>query len=62
MSGGEFVVIPQRDYDVEVDAVEQGPGDALALLFDLADGAAAFAFGISVVAARGWVTFWLTPG
>ena len=47
----EFAVVDLRDLDVDVDAVEQGAGDALAVGFDLAWRAAAFAFRIAEVAA-----------
>ena len=41
---GEFAEIDERNLDMDVDAVEQGAGDLLAVVFDLADGAAALAF------------------
>jgi len=34
---GEFLEIDERDFDVDVDAGEQGGGDALAVVFDLAE-------------------------
>jgi type II secretory pathway component PulL len=47
---------------VDVDAVEQGTADLLAVVLDLADGAAALAFRIAAEAARAWVSIWVTTG
>jgi hypothetical protein len=60
VSGGEFVVIHQRDFDVEVDAVQQRARDALALLFDLAWGATAFTLDVAVESARIRIPFSVT--
>jgi hypothetical protein len=49
--GGEFAVVHQRHLDVQVDAVEQRPGDPLAVAFDLPRRAAALPLAIPVVAA-----------
>jgi hypothetical protein len=42
---------------MEIDAVEQGAGDALAVVFDLARGAAALALDVAIVAARAGIFF-----
>ena len=52
---GKFAVFDQRDFHMEVDAVQQGSGDSLEIVFDLPRGAPAFAFRITVVAARAGV-------
>ena len=48
---GEFFVFDEGDFDVEVDAVKQGAGDALAVVFDLARIATAVALGVAEEAA-----------
>lgn len=48
---GEFFVFDEGDFDMEVDAIEEGAGDALAVVFDLARIATAVAFGVAEEAA-----------
>ena len=49
--GGEGFVVDEGDFDMEVDAVEEGTADALAVFLDEGRAAAAFAFGVAIVAA-----------
>ena len=49
--GAEFLVFDGGDVDVEVDAVEEGAGEAGVVALDLGRGAAAFAGGVGEVAA-----------
>lgn len=55
--GGKFLEVDQRHFDVEVDAVEQGAGDALAVVLDLTRRAAALALDIAVVSTRAGICF-----
>jgi len=47
----QLFVVHGRDFDVEVDAVEQRAGDPLAVFLDLAGGTAAFPFRVTEVTA-----------
>lgn len=49
--GAEFLEGDGGDFDVEVDAAEEGAGDFAEVLGDLGDGAAAISGGVAVEAA-----------
>lgn len=49
---GDVAIFNGRNFDVEIDAIEQGSGDSLAITLDLERSAAAFAFQIAEVSAR----------
>jgi len=55
--GGELAEIDERHLNVDVDPIQQRAGDALAVVLDLADGAAALAFRIAVESARVRIPF-----
>ena len=59
--GGQLAEVNQRDFDMDVDAVKQGAGDLLAVVFDLSDGAAALPFTVSVKTAGVWVPLLVKP-
>ena len=48
---GEFFVFDEGDFDMEVDAIKEGTGDALAVVLDLAGIAAAVALRVAEEAA-----------
>ena len=53
--GGEFLEMDGGDFHMDVDAVEQRAGDALAVALDLHGGAAALAFEVAKEPARTWM-------
>ena len=48
---GDVAVLDGGDFDVDVDAVKEGAGDAVAVALDVVRRAAAFALGVAEVAA-----------
>lgn len=49
---GKLFVVDCRDFDVKIDAIQQGAGNALTVFFDLARRTAALFFRITEVSAR----------
>jgi hypothetical protein len=54
----DVAVFDGGNFDVEIDAVEERAGDALAVTLHLDGAAAAFAFQIAEVSARIWIPIW----
>jgi hypothetical protein len=57
-SARDIAVFDGGDFDVQIDAIEKRPGDALAVTLDLDGAATAFAFQIAEVSARIWIPIW----
>ena len=51
----EFLVRHRRDFDVQVDAVQQRSADLGKVLLDLRAGAAALAGGVAMETAAAWI-------
>jgi hypothetical protein len=60
LGGGEGFVVDKWDFDMEVDAVEEGSADALAVFLDEGWAAAAFAFGVAIVTAGAGIEMTVT--
>jgi hypothetical protein len=54
----DIAVFDGRDFDVEIDAVQERAGNALAITVDLGRAATAFAFQIAEIAAWIWIPIW----
>jgi hypothetical protein len=56
-AGGKFTEIDKRNLNMKIDAVQQRPRNALAVILDLPGIAPALPFTISIVAARAGICF-----